>query len=205
MDSDSSSYYETTYSEDERIEKWLQKKKRKRAQRAQEIDLGRQKLFEDFAKSDSEIFDLPGVKFHRFRHTKIKFSFHPASFTNLVNPNVIFYISLKHVGTYWGVKRDSLPSNFKWRIYSLFYDENSEVNDDNILSTIMIIHERLKLWAQNEEEFRKDKFERYKKGDEDLELDSDDEQFFLTQDERNERLQKKVKILLRMIPPQRRI
>ncbi|XP_044258494.1 uncharacterized protein LOC123007323 [Tribolium madens] len=205
MDSDSSCYYETTYSEDERIEAALEEKRRKLPQRAQEVNLARQKLFDDFAESNLEIFNLPGLKFHTFRHTKIKFSFHPASVTNFVIQNVKFYISLKYVNKYWRVKRDSLPSNFKWKIYSLFYNENTfEIDDENILAILMKIYKLLVSWAQNEEQFRLDKFERYKKG-EDVELDSDDEQFFLNQDERNERLAKKTKILRRMIPPNRRI
>ncbi|EFA13031.1 hypothetical protein TcasGA2_TC010561 [Tribolium castaneum] len=201
MDSDSSSYYATTYSEDERIEKALQAKRRKLAQLEHANSLGRQKTFGQFAESELDIFRLTGLKFHTFRHSKIKFSFHPASVTNFVNQNVRFYVSLKYAGRHWRLKRDSLPANFKWKIYSLFYSRNFfEIDDENILATLLKIYELLVLWTQKEEQYRVDKFQRFKEG-EDVELDSDDEQFFLSQSERNERLYKKTKILRRMIPP----
>lgn len=107
-----------------------------------------------------DIFNLPGLEFHTFRHLKIKFSFYPRAITRYVNEKVRFYISLKYWFKYWLVKRDSLPANYKWRIYSLFYSENNfAVSDDNIISVIVKIYKILINWCKEQEEFRLDKYE----------------------------------------------
>ncbi|RZC35313.1 hypothetical protein BDFB_004310 [Asbolus verrucosus] len=204
IDTDSSYYYETTYSEDERIEKALTKRRKARKQRAKIKNLTRQRLFKDLSGADLEIFTLPGLKFHAFRHTKIKFSFEPSKISNLVVKSVIFYISLIYKGNNWRVKRDSLPGNYKWKIYKLFYNQTFfAIDDENIFQVLMKIYEIMVTWTKNEENFRLDKFERYKKN-EDVELDSDDEQLFLSENERVQIFQKKLKILRRMLPPLKR-
>ncbi|KAJ3662688.1 hypothetical protein Zmor_007023 [Zophobas morio] len=201
MDSDSSSYCETTYSEDQRIEKALLEEKRIRALRAAEEDQARRKLFENYAKEDLPIFKLPGIKFHTFRHLKIKFSFEPSKITAFVNKNVKFFISLKYNGKYWRVKRSSFPLTCNRKIYPVFNDQYFIVDDENILTAITKMYQFLVEWKDNEEEFRLEKYERYKKGEEDVELDSDDEQLFLSQNERVALYQKRIKVLKRMLPP----
>jgi hypothetical protein len=201
MNSDSSSFYITTYSEDERIEKALREERRLRSKKASDEDLVRKQTFESYFHSDLRIFTLPGLTFHAFRHLKIKFSFQPKAITNFVNQNVKFYVSLKYTGKYWRIRRDSLPANYKWKIYKMFYDKESfTIHDENIFSALMKIYEILVVWSRRHEKFRLNKFERYKKGD-DVELDSDDEELFLNQEDRITLYQKRVKVLRRMLPP----
>lgn len=143
------------------LEQALCEERRQLAQQVEQESLERQELFDDYADSPLlEIFNLPGLEFHIFRHNKIKFSFHPASVTNFVNKNVRFYVSLKYVDKYWRVKRDSLPANYKLKIYNLFYSTTYfKIDDEKILQTLLKIYDIFITWTHNEEEFRVNKFQ----------------------------------------------
>lgn len=83
--------------------------------------------------------------------------FEPSKVVKFVSAKIIFYCSLKYLNDYgiWIVKRDSFPANFKWKIYTLFYEnEYFAVDDAFLILTIQKIHKRLELWSQKEEIFR---------------------------------------------------
>ncbi|XP_017772853.1 PREDICTED: uncharacterized protein LOC108559969 [Nicrophorus vespilloides] len=57
------------------------------------------------------------------------------------------------------------------------------------------------LWSIAQEAWRLNRFQRYKAGEEDVEIDSVDEQLFLTKSERHERRKRINAILRRMRKP----
>ncbi|KAJ8944315.1 hypothetical protein NQ314_009506 [Rhamnusium bicolor] len=159
---DESVYYETTYSQDERIGFNLQQEKEKEAARNKLVELERKQEFDDFFKAKThDICNLAGLTFLKFTHLKIKFSFDPSKIVTHVSKKVIFYCSLKYYERYkiWNIRRDSFPVNYKSRMYRLFCSgEYLAVGDDSILNIILRIYAQLQIWAKNEETFRMEKF-----------------------------------------------
>nr|CAI5857850.1 unnamed protein product [Callosobruchus analis] len=99
------------------------------------------------------------------------------------------------------IKRDSFPSNCKQSIYRLFNDGNyCLISDEDILPRIIIIYRHLLIWASKYEKIKEEKYRKFKNG-ENVELDEEDEELFLTAKERHELRQKRERILRRMIPP----
>jgi len=204
MTSDSS-YYETTYSEDERYEQYKREKQRQQIEEARRLDQEREQFFEDFYENNKNkkrsIFNLKGINFIKFTHKRIKFSFQPCRVARLVSTRVIFYITLRYRKKNWLLKRDSIPANYKLKIYSLFYTNGSfSLTDDNIKEGIWEIWKILRKWAQKEHLLRQAKYQRYQNG-EDVYLDKDDEDLFLSDTEIEELHEKREAIWERMLPP----
>ncbi|KAF2903838.1 hypothetical protein ILUMI_02336 [Ignelater luminosus] len=204
-DDDVWSYYETTYSEDERIEKCLKEKREKEKEEARQTELERGKEFQEYYENNKDkensIFNLKGINFIRFTSKRIKFSFQPCRVARLVCKRVMFFISLRYRKGSWLIKRDSIPANYKRRIYSLFYTNGSfRFDDESIPYGIVEIWRILKTWAKSEDQFRKLKYQRYKAG-EDVYIDTDDEDLFLSDTEIEELHRKREIIWNRMLPP----
>lgn len=179
--SDDSVSYETTASQDERIgkpclyffcffngyisifleEKLQQEKEQEKSREALE-DSERKEAFEEaFQEQNHQIFNIPGLTFLKFTHTKIKFVFEPCKVVTHVKKDVKFYCSLKYYKRYrfWNVRRDSFPVNYKLRIYNIFYKgEFFSVTDETVADAIFRVYIQLKLWAKEEEKFRQEKF-----------------------------------------------
>ncbi|KAJ8919918.1 hypothetical protein NQ315_006447 [Exocentrus adspersus] len=201
-DDDDSDVYQTTASQDERIEQQLRHEKDEERTSQVQLEEERKEQFEEaFAEKEHEIFHLPGLTFLKFTHLKVRFYFEPSKVATRVSKKVKFYCTLKYYKRYgfWNVRRNSIPFPYKKRIYPMFYRDGS-VDDDDLPTVILRIYIQLKAWAQKEEEYRIRKFERYQNG-EDVFLDSDDEELFLTEEERRELHDKRMKVLQRMIPP----
>ncbi|XP_018324642.1 uncharacterized protein LOC108736644 [Agrilus planipennis] len=199
-----SSPYQTTYSEEERIEEYLKKRKERRIKEYNEIEENRKTLFQTYyeaeiRKADS-LFNQPGIAFIRFNHKKIKFSFTPCEVVDYVSCRVIFYVSLRYRNNHWLILRDTIPANYKMPVYKKFYKGNSFRSDDDIMKGIMYIYILLMEWAKEHSNFRLEKFKRYKSG-EDVFLDSDDEEIFLSQEEISELHAKREAVLKRMVAP----
>lgn len=91
---------------------------------------------------------------------KIKLCFRPSEVVTYVNKTIRFYLSLRHIGGHWRVKRDTIPANCKWSIYKLFYTKQSfAIDDENILEKIGDIYKLLVRWSQKHQKFRLTKFE----------------------------------------------
>nr|CAH7729594.1 unnamed protein product [Callosobruchus chinensis] len=101
----------------------------------------------------------------------------------------------------WMIKQDSFPSNCKQRIYSIFNDgKYCLISDEDILPRIMMIYKHLLIWSSKYEKMKEEKYRKFKNG-ENVELDEEDEELFLSTKERNELKEKRERILRRMIPP----
>lgn len=111
-----------------------------------------------------QVFKIPpslckGLYYVTFNHLKIKLRFQPSEVVTYVNKNTRFYLSLRHLGGYWRVKRDTLPADCKWSIYKLFFTKNYfAINDENILKTIDDIYRLLVQWSHKNQEFRLTKY-----------------------------------------------
>ncbi|KAK4873537.1 hypothetical protein RN001_015566 [Aquatica leii] len=164
-----------------------------------------QSYFDDYKNDLESIFNLPGMHFIRYTHKKIKFSFRPSLVAEMVSAKLIFIISLKYRMGYWMVKREYVPVNYMWKICKLFYTTTSftshfRFTDDNIPIGIEEIWKVLCNWALNEDSFRKEKRKRYRRG-EDVYIDEDDEELFLSETEVQDLHKRRSKIWKRMLPP----
>ncbi|XP_018567698.1 uncharacterized protein LOC108908229 isoform X2 [Anoplophora glabripennis] len=201
--SDNSDEYVTTASQDERIDENLRQEKEKEKSEQDLLESQRKEVFEEaFQEKIHEIFQLPGLTFLKFTHVKIKFCFEPCKVVTLVKKDVKFYCSLGYNKKFkfWSVRRDSFPVNYKLRIYNIFYGGPFSVTDETVQDAIYRTYIKLELWAKEEETYRQQKFLKYQ-NDEDVELDSDDEELFLTEDERKELQAKRERVLKRMVIP----
>ncbi|VEN35469.1 unnamed protein product [Callosobruchus maculatus] len=101
----------------------------------------------------------------------------------------------------WMNKRDSFPSNYKRKIYSIFNDGMyCLVSDEDVLPRITMIYKQLLIWASKYEKMKEEKYHKFKNG-EDVELDEEDEELFLSAKEKYELTKKRNRILRRMVPP----
>lgn len=192
----------TTYSQDITIAKYLQDQKNKR----EENQKTRQKIYEE-----ASIWYLdpnntkPGWKFHSFSHEKIKFSFTPGDITDLINKNIQFFCILKYNNLFWRLGKHSLPSNLMPVFTDLFYKENY-ISDANLETYLDQLYDKFYEWTENEQQ---DKMKRYKKFTEgvisDMDLFSDEQDIFLEEEDKQELLRKREKILSRMIPPKKKV
>lgn len=138
----------------------MKKKARKAAQRAKKLDEQRRQLYENLAETVlPTLQEKNGLRFHAFRHTKIKFSFVPSDLTHFVSSRAVFFVSLRYLNHNWRIKHDTIPANYQWRVYRLFYKQKSfAVDDDNIFETINKIYNILVDWTRQQEKFRQEKF-----------------------------------------------
>ncbi|XP_056643578.1 uncharacterized protein LOC130449650 [Diorhabda sublineata] len=207
MSSSTSSYLETTYSQDERIEHQLKISRQKEDLEQSEIELHRERYFNYiFTSKSHDIFKLKGLHFVYVNHVKIKFYYKPSELVKYVNSNVKFYCRLMYHKKYrwWSLKSDSFPANYKLRIYSLF-NTDIYVNDEEIWENIFRIYKILVKWSKQEEVHRIEKYEKYRRGLlEDLDLDADDLEIFFDEHQKREFMAKRISILKRMIVPKRR-
>ncbi|KAF5300990.1 hypothetical protein FQR65_LT19285 [Abscondita terminalis] len=162
--------------------------------------------FENNKDDPNSIFNLPGVNFIRFTHKRIKFSFRPSSVAEMVSAKHIFIISLKYRMGYWMVKRDHVPANYKSKIYKLFdttifCTSHFRFTDENVDVAVQEIWKILCKWAFNDDIFRREKYKRYQNG-EDVYLDEDDEELFLSETEVRDIRRRRSEIWKRMLPPQ---
>lgn len=146
------------------LDECQKEKKRKKLLLEKEIELQREENFQTFYEDNSNdadsILNLAGVHFLKFCSQKIKFSFQPCRVAKMVSPRVIFYISLKYVNRHWRVRRNSIPINYKTKVYSLFYTNGCfRFDDDNICAGIREIWSILVKWATEEHKYRKRKLE----------------------------------------------
>ncbi|XP_044749071.1 uncharacterized protein LOC123309847 isoform X2 [Coccinella septempunctata] len=201
MESDSSSFIDTTYSVDLCIDNFIRKNKEERKKNKEDEANKRRKKFEEFMASDpSEIFSsFEGMHFYKFTENKIKFGFNPSEVVH-VSGKIKFVCILRYTGSYWRLGRNTIPSNWKLRISDLFY-AGEPVGDGQILDVIEEIHSVFMEWSEEYEEFRKRKIQKYWNGEIDFfELDSEDE-LYLSREECVELRKKRECILKRMIPP----
>ncbi|XP_050507242.1 uncharacterized protein LOC126884932 [Diabrotica virgifera virgifera] len=202
----SSSYIETTYSQDMRIEEELKALREEEQIANAEKQQRREEYFNEvFMKKAHTVFDLKGLYFLYFNHIKIKFYFQPSKFTKYVRKDLKFYCKMVYQTKYewWYIKRDSFPVNCKSIIYSGL--SKTIVEDTELFDVINDIYKCLLIWTQSEEEFRLDKRQRLLRGelDELVDLDSDDCDLILTKQEKKRLNAKRRAILKRMIPPKR--
>ncbi|KAG5889733.1 hypothetical protein JTB14_010207 [Gonioctena quinquepunctata] len=210
MSGSDSSRFETTYSQDERIEHNLRRDREDERETQRRVHEERDELFATvFSERTLPIFALPGLKFSKFASTKVRFSFEPSRIARHVSKKVIFHCSLEYYKEYqrWHIKRDSFPVNYKAKIYQLFFDNNFFIiGDGKLIRVLLVINKILEEWAKLEEDFRLDKFMRYQNGElDDLELDTDDEELFLHEEQKYELYEKRKAILKRMLPPPKRM
>ncbi|XP_030758067.1 uncharacterized protein LOC115883801 [Sitophilus oryzae] len=155
-----------------------------------------------FHQKKEQIFSLPGVNFLKFTHRYIKFCFQPNLIYNGISQKYIFYCSLRYLKRYgkWILKREPMPAQPLYRkvIPSVFIE-------DDIISLSMVIckvYEELKKWAKREIKIRRDKYERYRKGQITyIDIDLTDEELYFSDDERQALHEKRITVLKRMIPP----
>lgn len=200
------SYFQTTYSQDERIKQELKILRQKEALEASKIQKNREEFFNNiFTSKSHKIFQLKGLHFVHCNHVKIKFYFKPRDLVEYVRSDVKFYCRLKYHKKYqwWSIKRDSFPANYKKRIYTLFYGDVN-VNDEEIWEIIFRIYKILVKWSKQEHLYRVEKFQRFQKGSlEDLDMDADDIELFLDEQQKRQLSLKRKAILKRMIKPKR--
>ncbi|KAK9746586.1 hypothetical protein QE152_g6047 [Popillia japonica] len=207
MDSDSD--YITSYSVDERIAEAIELSKkakeelnreidvrRKESKKAKEelnreIDVRRKESLEQYynenCNDETSIFNQKGLRFVEFGHEKVKFTFRKF---------------LRYRRSYWVLRRDTFPANYKVRIYDLFYkkDPSFSVDDEKLIPVLYNIYKILVDWSKEHQEFRHKRYEQYKAGV-DIDLHSEEEELFLTPDEIRDRHEKRDRILQRMLPP----
>lgn len=146
------------------LEKCLKEKKERETEEARQTELEREEEFKDYYETnkdkDNSIFNLKGINFIRFTPKRIKFSFQPCRVARLVCKRVMFFVSLRYRKGSWLIKRDSIPANYKRKIYSLFYTNGSfRFHDESIPYGIVEIWRILKSWAKCEDQFRKLKYQ----------------------------------------------
>ncbi|GJQ76873.1 hypothetical protein Trydic_g15079 [Trypoxylus dichotomus] len=205
MFSDSGSDF-TTYSQDERISAYLAEQKILTEEQTKEEDEERRVLYEQYFEDERDakgsIFQLDGLTFIRFRHTKIKFTFEPSKVV-WTNRDIIFYCSLYYRHSHWYLRRDTFPVDRKYIIYKLL-ERNGEyafINDDNIILFLRVLYNILIRWSAKHEEFRRQRYREFQDGV-DITLYPDEEMLFLTEGEIEELHRKRDAILRRMLPPQ---
>ncbi|XP_072384319.1 uncharacterized protein [Diabrotica undecimpunctata] len=197
-----SSYYDTTYSQDMRIEELKALREEERISNAEKQQRREEAFNQAFIEKTQPVFNLKGLYFLYFNHIKIKFYFKPSNFTKYVKKDVKFYCKLVYRTKYewWYIKIDSFPVNCKRRIYSIV--SKRFVDDTELFDVIKAIHKCLLIWTRNEEEFRLEKRQRLERGElDELDLDSDDCDLILTKEEKSRLKSKRRAILKRMIPP----
>ncbi|KAL3288541.1 hypothetical protein HHI36_002981 [Cryptolaemus montrouzieri] len=143
------------------------------------------------------------MHFYSFTHLKIKFGFNPSEVA-YVSKRIKFICILKYTGRFWTLGRNTIPANSKETIYEIFL-KGVTITDKKILAAIDQIHSIFIEWSEEHERFRKRKFRKYEKGElEFFDLDSEDEELYLSQDQRDELRHKRERILNRMIPPKQK-
>lgn len=203
MESDVSSFIDTTYSVDLNIAKYIRDRKDEEKKSEEEWEITRKNIFEEFVKNVGEEFfsSFDGLHFYIFTSKKIKFGFNPSEVAH-VWKRVKFICILKHTGKYWTIGRNTIPANWKERIFDLFYKAKS-VMDDDIVETIIEMHSIFMDWAKEHAWFCRRKIERYRNGEIDFfDLDSEDEELYLSPQEKRELKEKREKILNRMVAPE---
>ncbi|KAF5300692.1 hypothetical protein FQA39_LY11054 [Lamprigera yunnana] len=161
--------------------------------------------FENQKNNENSIFNLPGVEFVKYSHKKIKFTFRPSRVADLVSARIVFVVSLKYRVRFWMVNHDYLPVNCKWNVYNIFFAEHRgtryfRYGDDSVPDAICEIWRILYNWAQRDSDLREEKFCRYFMN-EDVYIDEDDEELFLSEIEVEELKRKRDEIWKRMLPP----
>lgn len=155
--SDSSEYYETTYSEDERYEEWkrIQEKEKVTLELAREDFFN--KYFEGMKKDFASTLYQPGLEMITFRSDKIKFGLTPREIVKYVNYRVRFFCTLRFGGSVWTIRRNTLPLDCKMKIYETL--EQDRIIDQNVMKVIDFIYETFIEWCNLQQEWRIDKFQ----------------------------------------------
>ncbi|XP_076264806.1 uncharacterized protein LOC143198983 [Rhynchophorus ferrugineus] len=176
--------------------------KKKRSFQSTEQDY-RKQLFDDIRLNQNNIiFNLQGLNFMKFTHLKIKFSFQPNLIYEGISKKYIFYTSMKYLKKYgkWILSREPMPAKPLYRkvTHSVFIRDDIE----DLTQVICRIYQELKKWSENDIKTRHLKFQNYKAGlISYVELDSTDEELFLSENEIQTLHKKRVSVLRRMLPP----
>ncbi|CAH0559397.1 unnamed protein product [Brassicogethes aeneus] len=200
------SYYEPTFSEDERYEAMI-KEKRRLIERNTFIKEEKRVL--EFKKIETylERLDCPALTFLEFNSLKIKFFIYPSKLNDFISERTRFFAYIRFSRRYqkWILKKYSLPmGRHKQQIFDLFYDGNKfAVTDEYILDLITNIDKIILDWAELEKKYRERKIERYRNGELCyLDMDDTDEELFLDINETKEIMVKKECVLRRMMVPE---
>ncbi|XP_022905271.1 uncharacterized protein [Onthophagus taurus] len=197
MSSSDSDLYRYTAS-NERVDELIRKNRQIRLKSKLDNERKRERYFKEYYELEKgveeSIFNYPGLYFLEFNHKKIKFRFTPSQVVENIGKNDKFYCSLWYKYNKWSIKRNSFPSDCKATISNLFV----AINDSKVLNIINSIYEVLLKWSNDYKRLLQERFERYLDGDEDIVLDSMEEELFLDKKEIEEIHRKRNVILERM-------
>lgn len=98
-----------------------------------------------------------GLHIYKFTENKIKFGFNPSELAR-VSKKIKFICVLNYTGRRWRPGRNTVPANWKQRIFDLFYERKS-IGDDDILEVIERIYEIFLNWSSEHEDFRWNKIQ----------------------------------------------